>query len=174
MPCMASHFPPPENCRGGAAATASEPFEESSRLLYVVFTRARKRVIALLFGTGFCRVAGNQDADAGRGDVTAGRSRQAAGMPGFPDSLLAALQGGSLRSLMVRWPVIAGPGGSGNLRGQGIGAIADPGGLFRDPGPALQVRRHPACPGHWARCEGRPHARDYRIAFSRWHSCDRW
>ncbi|MGH3220245.1 MAG: UvrD-helicase domain-containing protein [Streptosporangiaceae bacterium] len=31
----------------------SEPFEEPSRLLYVVFTRARKRVIVLLFGTGF-------------------------------------------------------------------------------------------------------------------------
>ena len=31
----------------------SEPFEEPSRLLYVVFTRARKRVVALLFGSSF-------------------------------------------------------------------------------------------------------------------------
>jgi DNA helicase-2/ATP-dependent DNA helicase PcrA len=31
----------------------SEPFEEPSRLLHVVFTRARKRVVALLFGASF-------------------------------------------------------------------------------------------------------------------------
>jgi DNA helicase-2/ATP-dependent DNA helicase PcrA len=31
----------------------SEPFEEPSRLLYVVFTRARKRVVVLLFGSSF-------------------------------------------------------------------------------------------------------------------------
>lgn len=30
-----------------------EPFEEPSRLLYVVFTRARKRVVVLLFGSSF-------------------------------------------------------------------------------------------------------------------------
>jgi DNA helicase-2/ATP-dependent DNA helicase PcrA len=34
-------------------AGRSEPFEEPSRLFYVVFTRARKRIVVLLFGTDF-------------------------------------------------------------------------------------------------------------------------
>jgi RNA-directed DNA polymerase len=89
----------------------------------------------------FCRVAGNQGADApGVDGVTAAYVKEVTGVPGFLDDLRAALKDGSFRPLPVRERMSPKPGGSGELRRLGIPA-----------------HRRPGCPGSAEAGAGRGH-----------------
>jgi RNA-directed DNA polymerase len=72
------------------------------------------------------RVAGNRGANTpGVDGLRVADIEEASGVPGFLDSLRAAVKGGSFRPLPVRERKIPKPGGSGKVRKLGIPVIAD-------------------------------------------------